>query len=243
MHTIEKVGITGAAGNIGSTLIKGLENSYTLSLYDIHSIQSNRHSTQRVDFAESEELKGLFDGLDALIHLAGNPDPSASYEETYRNNFVATSLLFEEAKRSNIKKIVFASSNFYHQGDIGKVLQGKKRKPIYLEDNPTPLSTYGKSKLFGEQLGENLSHLGISFTALRIGWTIPEDTPRYYDTPYMRAMFCSHRDLVTAFKKALQSSTPFTLGFAISNNSSKIFDLKGTKEQIGFIPEDNSSNY
>ncbi len=93
------------------------------------------------------------------------------------------------------------------------------------------------------ELGRHYSHIGTDFTALRIGWTIPEDTPRYYDTPYMRAIFCSHRDLISIVQKALNTPEPYSVGFAISNNSTRVFDLEGTKEQLGFIPQDDSADY
>ena len=34
------------------------------------------------------------------------------------------------------------------------------------------MCAYTGSKVFGENLGRYLSHLGIKFAALRIGWTV-----------------------------------------------------------------------
>ncbi|RKY31316.1 MAG: hypothetical protein DRP74_05095 [Candidatus Omnitrophota bacterium] len=122
---IKKVGITGALGNIGTTLQKGLKDKYALTLYDIRDTKP-QHGKYiiKVDFAKQKQIEGIFDGLDALVHLAGNPHPDALARQTIRNNFIATSFVFEEAKRARTGKVVFASSNFYHQGDIGKALRG-----------------------------------------------------------------------------------------------------------------------
>jgi len=241
---IKKVGITGSSGNIGSTLQKGLSRNYGLSLYDIREGKRLCEAKfTKVDCAQKDELDGIFDGLDALIHLAGNPHPDAPRQVTLRNNFTATSLAFEEARKAGIKKIVYASSNFYHQGAIAKALQEGPRQQITLDMPPTPLCPYGESKVFGENLGRKLSQAGISFVALRIGWTVPQDSPVLYDSDYMRAVFCSHRDLVQAFTKALEVDTDFLAAFAVSNNTHGVFDLTETKEKLGFSPQDNAEDY
>ena len=240
---ILKVGITGAGGNVGSTLQKGLSDAYELSVFDMKEIRQPAGKFVKVDFAEKEKLEGIFDGLDALIHLAGDPRPNAPRQLTMRNNFVAASFAFEEARKAGIKKIVYASSNFYHEGAIGGALQGAPRHLITLDMPPTPLSLYGESKVFGEMLGRHLAHLGMQFVALRIGWTVPQDNPALYGGEYMRAVFCSKRDLVQAFMKALEVETDFMAAFAVSNNTKTVFDLAETKKKLGFNPQDNAEDY
>ncbi len=241
---IQKVGITGASGHIGKVLQKGLSSNFDLTLYDIRESKPLCEAKfVKVDFAKKEKLDGIFDGLDAVIHLAGNPHPNAPREITYRDNFMATSFVFEEARKAGIKKIIYASSNFYHEAAIGEALEGARRPKSTLDMPPSPLCLYGESKVYGESLGRHLSYLGIPFVALRIGWTVPEDTPVFYDNPYMRAVFCSQRDLVQAFQKALEVETTFLAAFAVSDNRRGVFDLNETKEKLGFSPQDNSENY
>jgi NAD+ dependent glucose-6-phosphate dehydrogenase len=239
------VGITGAAGNIGTTLQEGLARDYSLSLYDTKEILTAPGARFiKTNLSEETTLHGLFDGLDALIHLAGNPRPDAPRKQTLQNNFLATSLVFEEARRAGIKKIVFASSNFYHENDLAQTLHNPNRGLITLDAPPSPVCLYGESKVYGENLGRHLSYTGgLKFAALRIGWTVPQDTPRPYDSPYMRAVFCSKRDLVQAFVKALEVDTDFITAFAVSNNSRAVFDLDETRKTLGFIPQDNAENY
>jgi nucleoside-diphosphate-sugar epimerase len=244
MGKIKKVGITGASGNIGSTLQKGLCENYALTLFDIKQAAPLCEAPfVKVDFGERNQLKGIFNGLDALIHLAGNPSPGAPRPHTYRNNFCATSYVFEEARAAGVKKIVYASSNFYHELAISEFLQGISRQKITLDMPPSPLSLYGESKVFGENLGRHLAYLGMHFVALRIGWTVPTDNPIPYDGPYMRGVFCSKRDLVQAFDKALEAETDFMAAFAVSNNTDNVFDLTETRKKLGFSPQDNSADY
>ncbi len=244
MSAMMNVGITGSGGNIGSTLQKGLGGKYTLSLFDIREgAPLVEAKFRKIDFAERGQLKGAFEGLDALIHLAGNPSPGAPRSVTYRNNFCATSYVFEEARDAGVKKIVYASSNFYHELAISEYLQGISRRKITLDMPPSPLSLYGESKVFGESLGRHLAYLGMQFVALRIGWTVPDDSPARYDGPYMRAVFCSKRDLVQAFDRALQVQATFLPAFVTSDNSENVFDLAETRKRLGFSPLDNSASY
>ena len=241
---MKKIGITGAAGNIGTTLKEGLCAEYALTLYDIRETgQPKNGKFVKVDCGDQKGLAGVFDGLDALIHLAGNPRPDALPSATLRNNFVATSYVFEEARKAGVKRIVFASSNFYHQGSIMEALEGKSRRLITLDTPPTPRCLYADSKVFAENVGRHLVHLGMQFVALRIGWTVPEDNPEPYAGDYMRAVFCSKRDLTEAFRRALEVKTDFMAAFAVSNNSRGVFDLGETKKKLGFVPQDNAENY
>ncbi len=104
-----KVGITGAGGNVGTTITRGLKGDYDLTLFDLNAITGTDCPVVRLDCAEPDQLKGQFDGLDALIHLAGNPWPNAPAEVTLRNNFAATSYVFDEAYRAGVKKLVYSS--------------------------------------------------------------------------------------------------------------------------------------
>jgi NAD+ dependent glucose-6-phosphate dehydrogenase len=239
------VGITGAAGVVGTTLVDGLASKYELKLYDRDEISSSPGgiAAARVDFSDGAGIRGVFDGLDAVVHLSGDPRPNAPRDSTFRNNFVAASLVFEEARRAGVAKVVFASSNFYHEQAIGEHLRDRTRRPIKLDDPPSPLSYYGQSKVFGEYVGLHLSRHGLRFAALRIGWTVPADDPRPYDGPYMRAMFCSKRDLVQAFDRSLEVDADFVTAYAVSDNNGGVFDLEETKRVLGFQPQDNAENY
>lgn len=254
---ILKVGITGSSGHIGSVLRKKFCDKYNLFLYDIREAQPTHKATFiKIDLADREQLDGIFNGLDVLIHLGAHSSPYGKKEDIYRNNFMATSYVFEEARKAGVKKIVYASSNHYHGKDVLNVIKNnidsnkfnffKKstQKLITLDTLPSPSTFYGESKVFGENLGRHLSYAGIQFVALRIGWTLQQDNPfTTYDRDYMRAMFCSQRDLIQAFEKSIEIETTFLRAFVISNNSKKVFDLTETIKKLGFNPEDNAENY
>ena len=123
-----------------------------------------------------------------------------------------------------------------------------KNKKLSLKNPTNPDSLYAVSKLFGEDLGKFFSeqHL-IQFVGLRTGWLVKGDDPSIMRaTPsevYLRLMFFSHRDCVQAFEKALESQRKFSIAYAISNNTRKVFDLEETREILDFHPIDNSENF
>ena len=244
-----KIGITGAEGTIGSVLRKGLSNKYKIISF---TLQTQDFESVQIDLSNNNEIKGKFEGLDALIHLAADPRPEASWESVKKNNIEATFNVYNEVKNAGVKKIIFASTNHTQHGDTllttPETLDLKKNKILSLENNTNPDSLYAVSKLFGEDLGKYFSEQHkIKFIGLRIGWIVKGDDPTIMcGTPsedYLRSMYLSHRDCIQAFERALESSRDFLIAYAISNNSTKVFDLKETSRTLNFYPEDDSENY
>ncbi|MBI4652026.1 hypothetical protein HY745_12260 [Candidatus Desantisbacteria bacterium] len=65
-----KVGITGAGGNVGTTLRKGLSSKYELILYDINNIkQAGGNNFFKVDFADKNVDRDIFKGLEQFGKL------------------------------------------------------------------------------------------------------------------------------------------------------------------------------
>ncbi len=257
-RSIIQVGITGAAGNIGTTLVEGLSDKYTLILFDNRRIKqefSRLFKSAKVDLSEAEQVKGIFKGLDAIIHLAADPGARTSWENALTKNIVATYNVFEEARQAGVIKIVFASTNHVQHGyTMGKTLATsepsyvERRGHVKLNDPPAPDSLYGVSKLFGEDLGRYYAQkFGMQFVALRIGATFPEDDPSIwkgrYREDFMRAMFLSKRDCVEVFTRALQLDVDYLVAYAISNNERRVFDLTETRERLGFNPKDSAETY
>jgi len=255
---ITKVGITGAAGHIGTTLVEGLPDRYKLTLFyhhrEVKPDISRKFKTVRADFSKAGEVKGAFQGLYSVIHLAADPLTEATWESVLTNNIIGTYNVFEEARRAGVSKIIFASTNHTQHDYVGKTpltldrFYVKTMGYVRLNDPPAPDSFYGISKLFGENLGWHYSRkFGIQFIALRIGSTFPEDDPSIWKgtdrEDHVRAMFLSKRDCIEAFTRALEVNTDYLVAYAISNNDRRVFDLIETTEKLGFHPKDNAETY
>lgn len=242
-----KVGITGAEGHIGTTLREGFGAEFEVVSF---TLEPQSFDSVSADLSDAAAVEGLFDGLDAVVHLAADPEPTGSWESMLKNNISATHNVLEECRRAGVRKVVFATTNHTQHGDTmgdaPDVLDEGKRRMLTLSDPLNPTSLYGVSKATGEQLGRYFSaHHGIQFVGLRIGATGRSDSPRSEgpSASYVQAMFISKRDMIQAVSLALNIDKDFLLAYAISNNDSRIFDLAETNAQLGFYPVDNSANY
>lgn len=254
---ITQVGITGAAGRIGKTLTEGLSERYELTLFirETKPDTSLRLRIVKADLSKVEEVKGIFEGLDAIIHLAANPNVQTPWGSVLTNNIVATYNVLEEARRAGVIKFVFASTNHvqngYAMGETPTTLDTtfvERNGLIKLTDPPAPDSLYGVSKLFGEDLGRYYARIfNIQFVALRIGWAAPRNVPPIRrgkaNEAHGRAMFLSERDCVELFTRALEVNVDYLVAYAISNNKERIFDLTETKRKLGFHPKDRAEAY
>ncbi|MEZ6049271.1 MAG: NAD(P)-dependent oxidoreductase [Planctomycetaceae bacterium] len=244
-----QVGLTGATGNIATTLREGLGNEVDFHYFNL--TKSELGGTV-VNLARAEEVRGIFDGLDIVIHLAAVISAATPWEEILPNNIEATYNVFEECRRAGVKKIIFASSNHTQHGEFMdnspmKTDPAKCRFRARLTDLPAPDSLYGVSKLFGENLGKYYSlTCGIQFVGLRIGWTEQADDPHLADGTdqefHMSVLYLSKRDCVELFRKAIATELDYVLAYGISNNRNGIFDLRETTEKLGYLPQDSADS-
>lgn len=249
MSEIKKVGITGANGTVGKVLMEGLADSYALTAFTQREVD---FPSMIVNFDKAREVEGVFTGLDAVIHLAADPSPMAAWEQVRDHNLEGMYQVMEECRRSQVRRIVFASTNHTQHGNTilttPETLDPAKKVRMKLSDRPNPDSLYAVSKLFGENIGKLYSErFGIEFVGLRIGWIVPEDTPLVVQgTPaedYLRAMFLSHRDCVAAHRRALEVEAKYTLAYVVSSNGRRVFDLEETRVELGWVPEDDAETF
>ena len=249
MIKIRRVGITGANGSIGRVLMSGLADEFELKAFSRREVE---FPTTLVHFDRAREVQGVFDGLDAVIHLAADPSPMAPWERVREHNIEAMYNVVEECVRARVRRLVFASTNHTMHGNsilsTPETLNPQKPMRMKLGDAPNPDSLYAVSKLFGEHLGKLYSEQrGLSFIGLRIGWTIPENDPTVMRgtsaEDYMRAMFLSHRDCVQAHRRALEVDARFMLAYVVSNNGRRVFDLEETRALLGYEPDDDAEAF
>ncbi|SVD48139.1 uncharacterized protein METZ01_LOCUS400993, partial [marine metagenome] len=167
----QRVGITGANGTIGRVLMKGLNMEGDCELTPFTRRPVDFPSTI-VHFDSAAEVEGAFQNLDAVIHLAADPSPSADWERIRTHNIDAMYLVLEECRRAAVKRLVFASTNHTMHGNsiltTPETLDASTTVRMKLDDPPNPDSYYAVSKLFGENLGKLYSEQhGVEFVGLR----------------------------------------------------------------------------
>ena len=95
-------------------------------LFDVYGMDRHRERSARVhpeelasvpedrffqsDLSNIDELVKAFQGMDTIIHLAGDPNADATWESLRKNNIEGTYNVFEAAKQSGVRRIIYASS-------------------------------------------------------------------------------------------------------------------------------------
>ena len=181
---MQKILITGAAGDVGTRLRKLLKGVYSLRVSDIRKPADLGADDEFVaaDLGDYEQTKQITAGIDGIVHLGGY-SVEGPWETIHRSNIVGCYNLFEAAYRSGVKRIVFASSNHA----VGFYPRDRK---IGVDVTVRPDSRYGVSKAFGEAVGALYADKhGLRVTCIRIGnvgdkpldkrrlsiWVKPED--------------------------------------------------------------------
>ena len=234
------VAITGARGNLGAKLrahFAGL--GWTLRLTDIAAAGDPDVLAADLD-ARDQSWAALFEGADAVIHLAGRPSPRTSWADAVRFNIDVTQNVYEAAVRARARRVIFASSNW--------VMAGHRYDDTRLTNDlePCPINPYGVSKLVGERLGRSYHERhGLEVVCFRIGYCQRDDNPPGR-TMRMNAwgqhMWLSNRDLCHGMERAVLADC---VGFAVlnlmSDNPGMRWDLAATRAAIGYAPADGAA--
>ncbi len=228
--------LTGAAGNIGAKLVAHLrrEARYDLRLLDRRA----DGDVVAADFGEYDEgWARHFEGVDVLIHLAGDPNGNATWANVLRDNVRATQHVLRAARQARVGRVVFASTN--------QVMLGYRfgTGPVTVDMPPAPLSPYGISKLMGEQLGRAFhEETGADFLAWRIGYfQRGENLPGSHMSigAWGQSMWLSNRDMIQAAEKSIEApSFGYAVVFLMSNNQGMRWDIAHTRDIIGYVPLD-----
>lgn len=233
-HRWRRVLITGAAGRIGTTLRAGLAGRHDgWRLLDRRPVESPRADEEVVvaDLADRAALAKAVAGIDAMVHLAGAPDPK-DFERMYEVNVRGLYDLLEAARKAGVRRIVFASTN--HTYGMYPVGHGMTET-----DPVRPDSFYGVTKVFGETLLRYyFDKHGIESVSVRIGSFEKRPSQQRHLSTWL-----SHADTVELFDRALkQPEVGAAIVFGMSNNT-RIRIAHPNWEAIGFRPKDDAETW
>ncbi len=248
--TNRRILVTGLAGKIGSIVEKELSMDYKISGLDLRPAEGR--TIRIANLSDYESILPAFDGIDTVIHLAADPNHQGDWKSNLENNIIGTRNVYEASRVSNVRRLIFASSNHVvgfhplsdnpykqiYRGDFAKVKQPIKHLSTSMI---RPDGYYGVSKSFGESMGSYFhDEYGLSVICIRIGWVMEPDDPTF--SPSALALWMSHKDTADIFRKSVEA--PESVGFAIvygmSNNTYGIWDLEPGRNILEFCPEDNA---
>lgn len=172
-----RIVVTGALGHIGSRFIRevpkalpgtevlmidNLSTQRFCSLFDLPP--EGRYRFLQADVLEAD-LVALFEGADAVVHLAALTDAANSFdraEEVERVNLRGTERVARACLEANIPLVFPSTTSVYGT-----------QKDVVAEDCPSedlvPQSPYAESKLAAERLLQELGEQGLRCALLRFG--------------------------------------------------------------------------
>ncbi len=220
--------LTGAAGTIGTALRDRLPAyGWQLRSFDRDATPGGAVG----DVTSPADLDGALDGVDAVVHLAGQPS-EAPWPVIREANIEGTFQVFEAARRAGVGRVVYASSN--HAAGFTPV---GADQPADLA--PRPDTLYGVSKVFGEALGRYyVDRYGMQVACLRIGTF--EERPSYRRSlgTWLSPDDCAR--LVDACLRA--PALDYAIVWGISNNTRRTWSLDAGRE-LGYEPQDDAEDY
>ncbi len=231
---MNRILITGAAGNIGKTLREGLRGRYpVLRLSDIAPMDPARSGEEVVpaDLTDVAQVEAAMQGVDCVVHLGGI-SVEDTWEKILPNSIAGTWNVFEAARRNGARRVVYASSHH---------AVGYHRRARFI-DATVPLrpdGPYGVSKAFGEATGRMFADKhGMTVACLRIGAF--QERPR--DRRQMH-VWLSPRDAVHLVSRCIDAPDyHFVIVYGVSNNVRNRYRNVGI-DFLGYRPQDDSEEY
>jgi uronate dehydrogenase len=225
--------ITGAAGDLGTHLRRKLAGAYQLRLSDVRPIErlAPGETFEPGDLTDLPRMEAVTRGVDAIVHLGGVASED-EWERILNGNVIGCYNLFEAARRTGVKRVLFATSNhavgFYRRDQV-----------IDHRIYPRPDSRYGLSKVFGEQLGSLYADkYGLEVFCMRIGNVNPQPVDKR-----RLAIWISPRDLAQLVRIGVEHpDIRFEIVYGVSDNRRSWYD-NGNAQRLGYRPQDRSEDY
>jgi len=229
--------LTGACGRIGKTFFEASKDRYTFVLTDRIEpdfVVDAPHRFISLDLSSPAAMGEVLKGIDVIVHLAGIPHATATFNELLPNNILATTHLFEAAATAGCKRLVFASS--------AQTIEGY---PVDRQITPgmqvMPANLYGVSKCYGEALcAFYAAKRNLSTIAIRIGAFEFPDRHELTNARDLSA-WLSPRDAVQLLQRSVEvEGVQHLIAHGISNNRFKRLDLSETMRVLGYRPVDDA---
>jgi len=227
--------LTGAAGGVGKALrprLAGFADQVRVSDLAQALASANPAATHEeilaCDLADRGAVDAMVAGCDAVIHLGG-VSVERPFEEILEANIKGVFHLYEAARRHQVKRVIFASSNHV----TGYYRQDRK---IDTHDLRRPDGYYGLSKSYGEDMAQfYFDRYGVETVSIRIGSIFPEAKDRR-----MMASWMSLDDFEQLLRRSLFiPGVGHTVVYGMSDNATTWWDNRHAAH-LGYTPKDSS---
>jgi nucleoside-diphosphate-sugar epimerase len=235
-----RVAITGGDGSVATVIRDHLGDRFEL-------VPLSRDEADVTDLAA---LERAFQGADAVVHLGANPNVDAEWDELREPNLAGAYNAFEAARRTGVRRVVFASSNHamgMYLTDDDRFADPRNPREVSASAPVRPDSLYGASKAWGEAVGRYFAEChGLEVVCLRIGWLTDDDRPpdpSVAEVPGSPAvarrspgMWLTHRDCASLIEAALTADVQFGIVNGVSDVEGRWFSLDEGRRLLGWEP-------
>ena len=230
-----RVLVSGAAGSIGRVLTAGLTDleHEVVGLDLVPPPEGDDRPWHVVDCTDPDAVRAVLaeERLDAIVHLAGNPD-EGSLPDSLTSHVVTTAALLDAAVAHDVRRFVYASSNHA----VGRT---PRTDVVTTETRPRPDTFYGVGKVASEALlSLYTDRYGMDTLACRIG--------SFRDEPAsvrQLSTWLSHDDCVRMIDACLTTPAPgFAVLYGISANTRAWWDLEPGRA-LGYQPMDDAEDF
>lgn len=251
-----KLLVTGLNGVVGRALRPALEERYEISALSrsgVDGLPSER--VFKADIADIDSLAPAFEGVDVVLNLAADgglgsaEGMNTGWEPMLQNNIIGAYNVLETARKAGVSRVILTSSgataNGYELEEPYKSLVSTEDVPLPDSwemvnefSEPKPISLYGVTKLFGEDLGRYYAlTTPMSVINLRVSSCGPEDKA---GPGRGQANWSSYRDLQQLTVKCIEAPADlkFDIFWATSDNKKLFRDNSHAKEVLGYAPQD-----
>lgn len=233
--------MTGANGDVGRALIGSLDPEFVLRLAvwgasrdELGEAPCPISEICSFDIQDLDAFTAAMEGMDAVVHLAGEREVGASWSSLSGPNVEGVYNLFEAARRSSVGKVVFASSNHVTGRE-----DWETQYHLTGTEQARADSLYGVTKAFGEVLGRYASdYYHLSVICLRIGWVLARP-----HNEFALRVWLSAGDLGRLVSSALRSARPYGIYYGTSANTRCPWDLSRARRELGYKPVDDSEGF
>lgn len=265
--SVRRVLVTGVYGLIAGAIYQRLDAQP--ERYAACGLARRRQASERVagdrslevpeerfflaDLSDYEALVAAMRGVDTVVQMAADPRHDGPWESILASNVVGVRNVFEAARCSGVRRVIYASSVMvswgYQQDEPYRAIAECRFDDVDLaslrivshEWPSRPTDLYSSSKVWGEALGRYYAEVhGLSVVCLRIGWVNAVDTPAAQ--PGMSGVWCSQRDVVQMVVRAIEAPDDlrFDVFYAVSDNRFRWVDTDHARERIGYVPRDSA---
>lgn len=225
--------VTGAAGSVAGLLRPGI-GDLDVRVLDTRPVPDWDTAEQLTgDISDPRTAAAAVAGVDAVVHLAGNPAPYASWADLSVPNTDGVAVLLDAAAAAGVPKVVLASSGHA----MGGYVPGHE---LIVPDWPvSPCCRYGATKVFAEAYGRMIAtRTETAVVCLRLGGCLPAPLSTGNLPNWL-----GPQDLRHLVRCALDADVRFGTYFGVSANTGGIFDLTNARAELGYEPQQDSAVY